>query len=365
MPMPCITRKLTWSAAAVAALALLAAACGGGEESPAQQTPTASGPASCPSAENAGKLVLTPTTADYFPAVVSSDSDLAVGPNRFVVGLLDSSQAPVSGAQLHFRFFCVTESGDKLFKSEADAKAITIQKSFTHTHTDGTVESHAAGELGVYVTNVDFDSPGLWGVEVSGTLNGEDLETQAPVFVVREESLSPAIGDPAPPSVQPLLKDVADITQIDTSDPPNPAMHQMTIADAVKSGKPSVIVFATPAFCISQVCGPTKSVVDELFAKYQGQANFIHVEPYFIPEARSGKGLCLLPIMNLQIASQPSQGCPQIAAADLPPAGQSWNLETEPWVFIVDAQGKIAGKFEAVVSYDELEQALEPLLARG
>ncbi len=358
-----MSRALACLAAVLAALALLFAACGGGEPSAGKQTGAVNSPAPCPSADRAGKLVLTPTSADYFPAPVSSD--LGIGPNRFVVGLLDKDQAPVSGAQLHFRFFCVTESGDKLFKSDSDATAITIQKSFTHTHADGTVESHAAGQLGVYVANVNFDSAAQWGVEVSGTLNGTELETQAPIFVVHEKSLSRATGDPAPPSVQPLLKDVADIAQIDTSDPPDPAMHQMTIADAVKSGKPSVIVFATPAFCISQICGPTKSAVDELYTKYQGQANFIHVEPYFIPEARAGKGLCPLPIMNLQIASHPSQGCPQIAAADLPPASQTWNLETEPWVFILDNHGVIAGKFEAVVSYEELEQALKPLLGGG
>jgi hypothetical protein len=58
---------------------------------------------------------------------------------------------------------------------------------------------------------------------------------------------SVGVGDPAPRSVQTILSDVFDIKEIDTFDPPKPDMHDMTIADAVTSGKPSVIVFATPA----------------------------------------------------------------------------------------------------------------------
>ncbi len=37
-------------------------------------------------------------------------------------------------------------------------------------------------------------------------------------------------------------------------------------------------------------------------------------------------------------------------------------LTSEPWVFLVDSQGNIAAKFEAVVTMDELKAALDPLL---
>ncbi len=262
-----------------------------------------------------------------------------MGPNRFALGLLDQAQqAEVLGAQLHFRFFKL-EGDQATFKLETDATAIRITKSYTHTHEDGTIETHKAGESGVYIANVDFDSPSDWGVEVSGSVDGQSLGPLRPVFQVAEKSLSPSVGDPAPRSVQRVLKDVADITDIDTSDPPNPDMHNMTIAEAVSSGRPTVIVIATPAFCTSQICGPTKETVDELYRKYMGQANFVHVEPYDLAKARSGEGLEVLPFLT-----------------------DEWGLRTEPWVFLVDRQGKIAAKFEAVVSYEELEAALQPLL---
>ena len=35
-----------------------------------------------------------------------------------------------------------------------------------------------------------------------------------------------------------------------------------------------------------------------------------------------------------------------------------WVLKTEPWVFLIDQQGLVSAKFEAIVSYGELEEAL-------
>lgn len=286
------------------------------------------------------KTVLTPVESRYLPVVISSD--LAVGPNRLLLGLVNQDdESQVKGADLHLRFFLL--EGQETMKSEGDAQAIVVTRSSTHTHEDGTVEKHDAGEVGAYVTDVDFDAPGRWGVEVSGTVHGEDIEPVRPVFSVNERTASPSIGDPAPRSVQPILSDVAGIAEIDTSSPPVPEMHDMTIADAVTSGEPSLIVFATPAFCQSQICGPTKEAVDQLFQAYKGQANFVHVEPYQITRLRSAD-------------------CPSLYDCRAPVVDE-WGLQTEPWVFMVDSEGKIASKFEAVVTYEELEDALKPLLS--
>lgn len=40
-----------------------------------------------------------------------------------------------------------------------------------------------------------------------------------------------------------------------------------------------------------------------------------------------------------------------------------WGLETEPWVFIVGSDGRIAAKFEGIVSFEELEAAMRKELA--
>lgn len=301
-----------WLGGLLIALALLAAACGGGG-----QTTGIVG-------------------QELLPQIVSSD--LALGPNNFSLGLLSKDNEVILGAQVHVRFFQVVD-GQQTLRGEGDLAPINVTQSFTETHADGTVHTHETGEIGVYKANVEFDQPGPWAVEITATVDGETFASVTVPFEVREKSRSPAIGEPAPRSRQTVLADVGgDLAQIDTSDPPDPEMHTLTIAEAVTSGRPTLIVFATPAFCVSRICGPTKQFVDQLYPTYKGQVNFIHVEPYFLEEARSGEGLIPVPVMG------------------------EWGLETEPWVFIVDRQGNIAAKFEGVVARQELEAALQAVL---
>ena len=314
-----LTGKATAALVFLAALAVIAAACssGGGDGSPSASTPE------------------TTTTLGVSPVIVNSE--LVVGENRFMIGLLSSENEEIVGAAVAFRFFKL-DGDQKELREEAQATPIALEKTYTHTHEDGTVETHEAGESGVYVAAVRFDEPGQWGVEVTAAVGDVTYDPAPAGFVVLEESASVAMGAPAPLSETLTLDDVEDVTEIDTSNPPIPEMHTMTIAEAVTSGRPSVIVFATPAFCLSRICGPTKDVVDNLFEQYKSEVNFVHVEPYELDRARSGEGL--FPI----------------------PATTEWGLQSEPWVFLVDSEGFIAAKFEAVVTMDELKAALEPLL---
>ncbi len=339
----------------VAIVALVGAACGGGSAAPA------------PAPTTTPTLATSAATPQIALTVVSGD--LALGPNRFILGIIDQAQnSQVLGAQIHLRFFKLDGTEGSL-KAEADAMPIQLTRTYTHTHADGTVESHEAGEAGVYVAAVEFDSAGTWAVEATGEVDGQPIAPPAFTFSVRERSIAPALGSPAPRSVQAILSDVSDITEIDTSDPPNPAMHDMTIADAVTSGKPSVIVFSTSAFCLSQICGPVKQVVDDLYETHKAEANFVHVEPYFIDLASQGKGLCAIPTLNLQAALEQWGGpdCPTFAEGEIPPddwlhVEKSWNLPSEPWVFVIDGDGDVAAKFETFVSFDELDTALFSVL---
>lgn len=324
-------------------VALLLAACGSSSE----QTPSASQQTSSPSSTNG--IVTTPIDARYLPVVISSD--LAVGEERFQVGLIDQqdNNTPINGAKLHLTFYVLSGDGKtSTEKFEADPEAVTIQKSYTHTHEDGTVETHHAGETGAYVTHINFDEAGFWGVAVTGTLadgtsivaNGE--QPVRPYFQVSEHSAGLGVGDPAPASKQKVLSDVSDIRSIDTSQNPIPDEHNMTVAQAITSGKPTVIAFATPAFCVSQLCGPTKEIFDGLYQRYKGQANFVHIEPYDVDKVRAGQcpnlGDCVVPAMN------------------------DFKLSSEPWVFIIDAQGKVASKYDGVISEKELQDGLLAVL---
>jgi len=283
---------------------------------------------------------------DLFPDVITlgegdisaqiTNSTLAVGENRFSLGLLDKDNSPLLGAQVHLRFFDLNGE-EPVMRSEADARFIPVELSFIDEQSEK--ERRVVGSNGVYVAAVSFDRAGRWGVEVRATLAGKKLDRVPFRFDVLEETPEPALGDAAPASRQFTLADVADISEIDSSYPPRPHMHDGTVSDALAGGRPLVIAFATPAFCESRTCGPVMdTVMDPLYEKHKDEAVFIHIEPYQLRELREGAGE--IPVE----------------------ATTEWGIQTEPWIFVVGRDGKVAAKFEGIVALDEVETALAEAL---
>ncbi|MFQ5472155.1 MAG: TlpA family protein disulfide reductase [Dehalococcoidia bacterium] len=336
----------------------LAAACGGGDgdgdtPTPGDTGPTGSTPAgTAPDAEG----------LDLSGVVVSSD--LAVGPNRFALGIIDNEQnAPILNADVGFRFLKIVGENEAEPRFNADAQNVSFETFFIK---ESTGEKVTSGDIGVYVANVEFDEAGDWGVEVTGTVEGQEIDPMLLAFQVLEADQTLTIGDPAPRSRQRIESDVEDLTEIETMVPPD-GMHDITIADAVGQGKPVVVIFGTPAFCETLTCGPVmQTVMVPLSEKYSDQATFIHVEPYFVEEAREAVGLCPVPSFNAQFAAlgqgEGSGQCPIVPEDEIEAAGESWNLTTEPILFIIDGDGNISGKFEGIVGPQEVESALQDLL---
>jgi hypothetical protein len=178
-----------------------------------------------------------------------------------------------------------------------------------------------------------FDRPGEWGAEV--TMRGRGLdESVKGSFEVVEESSTPSLGEQVPASDTPTSSDVARLSAISTDRHPTPRFYQSSIADALRAGEPFVVTFATPKFCASAVCGPTLDTVEAVAEDFPG-ITFIHVEPYELPT----DGSRLEPVE----------------------AAREWGLPSEPWVFVVDAEGKLAAKYEGVVGAEELKADLNDL----
>ena len=150
----------------------------------------------------------------------------------------------------------------------------------------------------------------------------------------------PGLGTPAPASDTRTASDAATLEEVTSDLNPDPDLYAISVADALQSGLPLVVSFSTPAFCSSATCGPQLSVVKQLKDSYSDKANFIHVEIYANPKEM--------------------QGDPE--SAEISPIVDEWGLPTEPYTFVIDVQGRVAAKFEAFVSYPELEEALVPLL---
>jgi hypothetical protein len=116
----------------------------------------------------------------------------------------------------------------------------------------------------------------------------------------------------------------------------------------VESPMPSVVVFATPAFCTSPTCGPQVDTVSELKNAYPDQANYIHVEIYDNPAEIQG----------------------DLDRAEIFGVVDDWGLTSikdyfnESWIFILDSEGGIQDRFEGFATLDELETALLKVLSQ-
>jgi hypothetical protein len=197
---------------------------------------------------------------------------------------------------------------------------------------------------GVYTATMKFDKVGMWKISVR-MKNDDTLPPAVSGVLVKSATEAPDIGDPAPLTKTKTSPADGSLKSITSAFDPDPDLYAISFDDAVATGKPTVISFSTPAYCASGTCGPQTVVLGQLDDKYRGQANFIHVEIFDNPEEMLANG-------------DPSLGVES-------PVIHEWDFHTDPWTFIVDGSGIVVGRFEAFVTFDEIEDTLIPVLTAG
>ena len=182
---------------------------------------------------------------------------------------------------------------------------------------------------------VPLPKAGTWNAVVTMSVNGKD-EVASNAFTVTPNEATPAVGAAAPDAATPTLADVGgDAAKISTAYPADTTLLQDSIPTLLKEHRPFVVVFATPKFCTSRICGPIVEIVQNVQVALKGTPMaFVHAEIY--------KDL------------DPTKGTT--------PWVDAWRLPTEPWVFVVNAQGTITAKFEGAVTAGELETAAREAL---
>lgn len=268
-------------------------------------------------------LIKGPMSAEGYQGIFATP-DLGVGKNRVGVVVTSPSGLVTSpGATISSLFFPV--DGSEAIRKET---AFAVFREFP------------LATRGLYSSDLEFDQPGKWGIEVivldeSGVGRQVDLQ-----FDVNEKPATPGVGDDAIASLNKTLNDVSDISEITTGSLQDENLYQTTIADAILSGLPTVVVMASPAFCTNAVCGPQVDVLSELEDKYAGQAHFIHVDIYDNPKGIQG----------------------DLKNGVISPTVLEWNLPSTEWSFVIDSDGKIAARFEAFATFSEIENALKEVL---
>lgn len=256
-----------------------------------------------------------PSTADHHaeptelsPAVMSSDLYAQPNEQRFAFAML-SKEGYASGGDV----------------SVAVALRPDTPTAFVPTtlHTEGLPDKR-----GIYVTDVVFDKPGIWNaVAQRGT------ELLPFVVQVAAKATAPVIGAMAPTAASPTFADKLGMDPICTRSPQCP-LHTKSLSTLIGKGRPVAVLFATPARCQSRYCGPVLDALLPLVAHYQDTVDVVHCDIY----------------LNNR-------------TSDLSPTVKAWNIPSEPWLFGVDATGKITARLDGAMGQDEMKTVLDDLAA--
>jgi hypothetical protein len=299
-------------AALVALLTVIVAACS------AAVTPASSSgtPSNAPSGSSAA--------APFLPVPVTSF--FRVGDNRIVFGLLDpAGQKEVSGPDRTLSIAYHGPSGQSI----AAAKQTFIWA--------------IEGVRGVYVGRASFPTAGKWTADFTSQAPGSPPATVTFSLDVLDRSPVVSPGDQAPSIDTPTLADVGgDLAKISTDAKPEKRFYETSEADALAAHKPFVLIFATPKFCKTATCGPTLDKLKPVAAAHP-EMTFINVEPYELTYENGG----------LQAKLDATNQLIPV------PATNAFKLTSEPYVFVIGADGVVSAAFELVFSPDEIEAAIK------
>jgi hypothetical protein len=254
------------------------------------------------------------------PEVALATTDYVPGRNRIAFGLIEHDGTIVYGNTAVY--VARNERAKAIGPFLAPADSLQVRPAFR--------SETAAGDnvQGVYHADVELPGSGRW-LLLMVVRSGEELLGAASTVTARKESPVPAVGDEAPRIHTPTVASVGgDVSKIDTRVPPD-RLHD-DLADAL-GRRPVALLFATPALCRSRVCGPVADEAVQLSTAYGDRVTFIHNEVY--------------------VDNDPSKG--------LRPQLRAFGLTSEPWLFVIGRDGRIAARLEGAFGIDEFREALE------
>lgn len=197
------------------------------------------------------------------------------------------------------------------------------------------------GEKGIYVARITFPSEGQWFALAEAQPSG----VAQPGIGVATATVGPVLPMPRPGEravtvPTPTVDDHRGVDPICTRKPPC-SMHGISVHRAVRTGKPTVVIIATPAFCSSRLCGPEVDIVQAVSREsaFAGKVNFVHIEVYRDDDPDT------------------------VAKQILSPAAEAWKLASEPAIYFIDADGTVAERYIGPVDEGDVRDATRALLA--
>jgi Zn-dependent oligopeptidase len=119
-----------------------------------------------------------------------------------------------------------------------------------------------------------------------------------------------------------------------TREPEPCPFHDLTLTEALEAGKPVAYLIGTPAFCQTGTCAPALESMIDVLDRYGDAFTWVHAEVY-----------------TDNTATTPAD------------AVEAANLSFEPSLFVINADGTVFERLDAVWDESELVEVLERALA--
>jgi len=185
----------------------------------------------------------------------------------------------------------------------------------------------------IYVATLDMAKPGKYWILAEPVGGATKIQALGNAQVLKH-SAAPEVGERAIPSKNPVLKPGVDPKTVTTAEPPDRNLLRTTVAAAMAAKKPFVVTFATPLYCQTRTCGPVVQVTQSVSRNWQKKGvDFIHIEIYKDNDPAKGTNRWV----------------------------NQWNLQSEPFTFVVDKTGVIRTRLEGAFSASELDAAVKQI----
>lgn len=181
---------------------------------------------------------------------------------------------------------------------------------------------------------LSFTPPRAGQFEIEGRVDGQRASAR---LVVAEDTDVPQVGDAFPVVATATTRTPEGVSPLCSLEPPC-HFHDRSVADVLAAGAPTVILVASPGYCLSDLCWDPVTLLIEAEELIPAPAVAIHVEVYVNPD-----------------------DVPSVTFAQPTELVTTTGLIYEPWLFVVDDCGRVTARLDSLFDRTELGAALATL----
>lgn len=194
---------------------------------------------------------------------------------------------------------------------------------------EGSAVNYSDYAIPYWVFYPEISQAGNYGIKADLILQDGSLTEAQFAVAIQDEAFAPAVGDAGVPSESRTAFDAETIKAISSDfQNPDPELYTLTLAEALSNGRPTVVSFSTPSYCKTAFCAPVLETVKKVKQRYPA-FDYVHIEIFA-----------------------------DFETLETDPTVKEWQLQSEPWTYVLDKNGIVTARFGGPVSPMELEAQL-------